>query len=275
MNFKSSLLLTALTLQLFLTATAYPAETAPQSEAPFRLFMLPFHNASGESDLKYLAESAGDLLLTCLSTETETFSVVHRDSFEERGAELAMNMAVLSTKQLAGNMLGASHLVRGSLIQRNNNLFFNTLVFDLRTTGLVHAQQLPLTNFDLDRGTCQQWVFDLENSLASSHTQTQEELFDRFPERTAQLNEGISRLHNGEKAQAMAIFLNLERQFPNDPNMSYWLSKSFFQAGLFQPAALQAQSFLEAHPEDPRADTLRLYINHTSASSADKEEVSR
>ncbi len=276
MKFRSSLLLTALILQFLLAGSAYPAEIAQQSEAPTRLFMLPFNNASGESDLKYLAESAGDLLLTCFSAETENFFVVNRNSIEEPSAELAMSIAALSEKHLADNNIsGATHLVRGSLIRRNNNLFLNTLVFDLRTTRLVHALQLPLTDFDLDKDACQQWVIDLEKSLASSHTQTQENLFDRFPERTAQLNEGISRLHNGEKARAMAIFLNLERQFPNDPTMSYWLSKSFFQAGLLRPAALEAKSFIEAHPEDLRGDTLRQYINHTSLSSVDKKEESR
>ncbi len=275
MNFKFSLFLMALTSHFLLSTSVYSTETAQQSEQSARLFILPFHNASGESSLTYLAESAGDLLLTCFSAETPNLSVVNRDVLEERSAELAMNMATLSAKQLAGNTLGASHIVRGSLIQRDNNLFFNTLVFDLRTTGLVHGLQLPLTDFDLDKDTCQQWLFDLEKSLTrsltSSHAQTQENVFDRFPERTAQLNNGISRLHNGEAAQAMTIFLRLERQFPNDPTVSYWLTKSFFQAGLLQLAALEAQSFFETHPEDLRGKNLRQYINHASPSSVDMQ----
>lgn len=246
-----------------ITVPAFGQESAPSPS--LNLLIEPFSNATANSQYDYLAEGMNELLLDCVGSPRQNLYVVDRNSYRARNDELTLKAAA----SYQGQVVAASHLLRGSLMQTTSGLRITTLVFDIATTQLVHAATLPLQGLTVNPGACRDWRSEL---LAARDTQVVLTLQpEQFPERQALLDAGTSALHNGEVATAISHFLRLTHEYPGDPLAQYWLARGLYLGGLPTLAELQVNETLQHHPTAAQFDELHKLLQQIQKSKMEKD----
>ncbi len=253
--------------RMFLSAILWFTVSATNAAA-VGLLVIPFENATGQSDLDDLADGIDDLLTACFSSYPDQVAVVDRSALAEVVNEQALGwQGYVERHSMAdmGRLAQADYLLRGSLTDEDGRLRIQALLFSLTTTQLLHTESTVGTTGALMTDLCDTIASSIADYLSGPQGGAMALEPTSRPEQQSLMIEGLGHYYNGHHGKAIAAFLELVQRFPKDSDAHYWLGQGMRAGSLNELAAVQFRTFLRHFPDDPRGPRVRAEISSLKA----------
>lgn len=259
---------------LILMLFCLPVYAQPE---PAKVLILPFENATGDSQNDDLSIGLPDILTVCFSNYSDQIITLDRDSLDAGLTEQSLSLGKLidgKSRQSIGRVVGANLILKGSVIIENNQLLVQALLFDVAGTQL-HQSVSGTIEGNIVESLCRTVAKPLLAGIRDKPAKPIEAQAEALPEKQQWLIDGLNHYYNGEYAQSFAPLLKLVKKFPNDPIPHFWLAQSFNRAGLHDFAVIRFQDFMTRFPNSKQIIKVRARLEAlkpTSTIGQDNEQ---
>jgi len=222
---------------------------------PVALLILPFENATGQTNLNSLQKGIPDLLAVSLTDHSDRIQIVERQRLEVIMTEQSLKWEnVMTQKALQlGQLTQARYILRGSLIMDPKGLRIQANLYETETVRMLKSFAVSGSVKQIE-SLCDKLARDMANFFISAGDGFPQS--DILPDPDLEINswmaEGLSFYHQNQFAKAIPEFMKVLEKQPRYADAKYWLTKSYAGAGLKDDAILEAKDFLKLFPNDPR-----------------------
>lgn len=207
--------------------------------AEHRIIVGEFKNASESKSYEDLSKAYPDLLSACLSQNPE-LEILERGYLEYIANEQANRNEVYKLE-------AADYIVSGTI---SNDGSADILVIDAITSEVKYS-----TNISDELADCRERSQQIVGKLdAVSKEKT---AIDINPKRNKIFISATSSFHNGDYNSAIASFMKITSDYPEDADAKYWLIKSYKKSGMEDLSQIEAGEFLKQFPNHKLAKELR------------------
>ncbi len=242
-----------------------------RDDQPVTVLILGFDNATGRASLEAVSQAVPDLLAAYLSGGAGPVRVVDRRALEAVYQEKALTWQGLvegRSESHPGVLAQARYIVRGSLSRPTtpghpghpnggpDGVELKAFIHETATTRLLKVVEARGGAGEIPR-LCRQAASGIAAHFQAKLPPIEDLPLDADPDKSLWMIHGLNAYHHGQPHRALAAFLKILDDHPDDEPARYWLTKCFLAAGMEPHARIEAQEYLNHHAHSPRASQVR------------------
>lgn len=216
------------------------------------LMILPFESVSAQQKYQSLENGIPDILMTCLSTNSDSIQVLDRSHLDSLAQELGLVYEASMTQEgvaQIGRLASAQFIMTGSFWVKKETLEIEILIYETETTRLIGSTdiRMPIDSLVSSCGPFAKKIsVQFEKNRKSPFRNLDPEV---HPEMSNHMIQGLGFYHNGEFWKAFPAFLKVLEMDPDHANARFWLGKSYMDAGMNDLAKLSLEEFVLRFPK--------------------------
>jgi len=216
------------------------------------LMFLPFKEMSAKNSHSPLEKGIPDILMTCLSSRSDSFRVLDREYLGSLAQEQGLVFeAAMSGEQVAriGRMVAAQYVFSGNFQINNEQIEIQVLTHETESTRMIGSLNLRVPMDSLS-SVCDVFARKLLEQFKTNNNAPLLELdSEKQPETSNHMIYGLGSYHNGEYWKAFPAFLKVLKKDPDHANARFWLGKSYLRAGMSDLARVSLNEFIRKYPK--------------------------
>ncbi len=261
-----------LLLVLFLILPPLSGRAAPKTKSAasqFTVVVLPFHNATGKTDLNAICLGLVDLIPAC-AAKSERITFLERQRIDAVMAEQKLSLkglsgAVLSVK--VGKLTGAKYAISGSIVLRGDRIGINTHLYEVETARVAASSKVEGKLSDL-LDVVQSATGKLMQKVRIDLPSLSNDDIDQSPKGNLHFMRGLGYYHSNMPHHAIAEFMKAIAVDPDHAMSRYWNARVYFDQGEYDHARAELTRFVTDFPDHKNVEEAKALLSAATSRKA-------